>query len=491
MQNENFELNLLANVSKILIENSDLFEIVATLERILNKFGRSSQKFIELKSFNIYLYDENLKSLKNFAKKRVLVEGMNEEVYNNKLHLILTQLTQFDFFVNGSPYKLEELANVTNIKTNSTNNILLFPLKGNNRPFGILELIFPNEITNLLDSDFFMLLSIASYQIALKIQNTILTDQMQKNINFHKSMKNIAKIIETQYELNYIIPIIGEMIDRFVSNHLVYVFLKDEKDNSFKLVWPNSCRDKSILSIITEVNADSKYILVNDEKVGIFPLIGKKTLLGCIVAHSNTDRLSEKEIDYLDQLSKQSSITIQRANTYVEVLQHATLDALTGLNNRRQFETRLKQEVASAKRQGNSLCAMMLDVDFFKKVNDTYGHAAGDCVLKSVAATVKSALRESDIPSRYGGEEFAIMLPFTKIDEASAVAQRLRKAIESTPVNVAREKGEDDLIVNVTVSIGVNEFGANDSEGDLFEKADKALYEAKTSGRNKVVIFKG
>lgn len=491
MQNENFELNLLANVSKILIENSDLFEIVATLERILNKFGRSSKKFIELKSFNIYLYDENLKSLKNFAKKRVLVEGMNEEVYNNKLHLILTQLTQFDFFVNGSPYKLEELANVANIKTTPTNNILLFPLKGSNRPFGILELIFPNEITNLLDSDFFMLLSIASYQIALKIQNTILTDQMQKNINFHKSMKNIAKIIETQYELNYIIPIIGEMIDRFVSNHLVYVFLKDEKDNSFKLVWPNSCRDKNILSIISEVNAESKYILVNDEKVGIFPLIGKKTLLGCIVAHSNTDRLSEKEIDYLDQLSKQSSITIQRANTYVEVLQHATLDALTGLNNRRQFETRLKQEVSSAKRQGNSLCAMMLDVDFFKKVNDTYGHAAGDCVLKSVAATVKSALRESDIASRYGGEEFAIMLPFTKIDEAYAVAQRLRKAIESTPVNVARDPGEPDLIVNVTVSIGVNEFGANDTQGDLFEKADKALYEAKTGGRNKVVIFKG
>jgi len=489
MQNENFELNLLANVSKTLIENSDPFEIVVILERIFNKYGRSSSKFIELKSFNIYIYDENTKSLKNYAKKRVVVEGVDQEAYNNRLHLILTQLSQFDFFVNGSPYKLEELTSFTNVKINEHNNIFLFPLKSNNRPFGILEMIFPNTIENLLDSDFFMLLSIASYQISLKIQNTLLTDQMQKNINFHKSMKNIAKIIETQYELNYIIPIIGEMIDRFVSNHLIYVFLKDEKDNSFNLVWPNSCRDKSILSIISDVNADSKFILINDDKVAIFPLVVKKTLLGCIVAHSNTDKLSEKEIDYLDQLSKQSSITIQRANTYVEVLQHATLDALTGLNNRRQFETRLKAEVSTSKRQGSPLCAMMLDVDFFKKVNDSYGHAAGDSVLKSVAATVKSALRESDIASRYGGEEFAIMLPFTKIEEAFAVAQRLRQAIEKSPVSVEKEKGEPALLVKVTVSIGVHEFGPNDTQGDLFEKADKALYEAKTTGRNKVVVF--
>ena len=98
------------------------------------------------------------------------------------------------------------------------------------------------------------------------------------------------------------------------------------------------------------------------------------------------DKLSQREIDYIDQLTKQSSITIQRANMYAEVLQHATLDALTGMNNRRQFEVRLKQEVAAAKRQQRPLCAIMLDIDFFKKVNDNYGHAVGDEVLKNVAA---------------------------------------------------------------------------------------------------------
>lgn len=489
MGNNNFELKLLADVSKILIENTLPMEIVPTLNRIFNKYGRSSNKFVELKTLNIYIYDENTKLLKDFSKSWVVVDP-NLNSYNDKLYLVITQLSQFSFFVNGKPYKMEELSNLSNIRTNNENNTILFPLKRNDRPFGILELIFPNSISGLLEPDFFMMLSIVSYQISLKIQNSILAEQMQKNIDFHKSMKNIAKIIETQYELNYIIPIIGEMIDRFVSNHLIYVFLKDEKADEFSLVWPSACRDKNIISIISQIGTDSKYILKDKGKVGIFPLIGKNALLGCIVAHSNTDTLSEKEIDYLDQLSKQSSITIQRANAYAEVLQHATLDALTGLNNRRQFEVRLKQEVATADRQDKPLCAMMIDIDFFKKVNDTYGHIAGDCVLKNIAAVIKSQLREYDIASRYGGEEISILLPYTKIEEAFVVAQRLRRAVEMTAVEVPNDKGETAFTINVTISIGVSQYYKSDLPQTLYENADKALYEAKTTGRNKAIIYK-
>lgn len=489
MKKENYELNLLANVSKTLTENSDSAEIVTLLGRIFNKFGRISNKFVELKTLNIYIYDENMKTLRDFSKSWVVIE-QNKDAYNDKLYLVLTQLSQFDFFVNGVAYKMDELSNFLNIKTNTESNTILFPLKKHTKPFGILELVFPNSIKNLLDPDFFMLLSIASYQISLKIQNSILAEQMQKNIDFHKSMRNIAKIIETQYELNYIIPIIGEMIDRFVSNHLIYVFLRNEETQNFDLVWPNACRDREIFSIISEINAESKILLLNDGKVGIFPLIGKGSLLGCIVAHSKTDKLSEKEMSYLEQLSKQSSITIQRANTYAEVLQHATLDALTGLNNRRQFEARLKQEVSTAQRQDKPLCAMMIDVDFFKKVNDTYGHIAGDCVLKNIASVIKKELREYDIASRYGGEEFAILLPFTKIEEACAVAQRLRQAVENTTIEIPNEKGDATISVKKTISLGVHQYNESDSAQDLYEKADKALYEAKTHGRNKVCVYK-
>ncbi len=491
MGKDNFELNLLAEVAKTLIENSNPLEILSVLGRIFNRFGRASGKFVELKSLNLYIYDENTKTLRDFSKNWVVIEQQHNNTYNDRLYLAFTQLSEFSFFVNGRPYKMEDISNFLSITTNDNSNIISFPLKRNNKPFGILELTFPNSITNLLGPDFFMMLSIVSYQLSLKIQNTILTDQMQKNIDFYKSMKNIAKIIETQYDLEYIIPIIGEMIDRFVSTHLIYIFLRNDENDDFKLVWPSSCRDKSILSILSEVNVESKFILTNEGKIGVFPIVNQNTLLGCIVAHSNTDTLSEKEIDYLDQLSKQSSITVQRANAYAEVLQHATLDALTGLNNRRQFETRLNQEVATAKRQNKPLCAMMIDVDFFKKVNDTYGHVVGDCVLKNVASVIKAGLREYDIASRYGGEEFSVLLPYTKIEEAFAVAQRLRRAVELSTIDFVQEKDNTDIKTNVTISIGVYEFKPEDSPQSLYENADKALYEAKTHGRNKVEVFEG
>lgn len=485
----NIELNLLANISKTLTENSNPMDIVAVLNKVFNKF-------VNLEDLNIYIYDENTKSLRDFAKSWVVIDEFHKNSYTDKLYLALARFGQFDFFINEKPFKIDNLKQLVNLKFEEEYNTILFPLKRKNKPYGIVELNFHGDasenLAKKLTNEFFMALSIASYQISLKIQNTILAEQMQVNIDFHDAMKNIAKIIETQYELNYIIPLIGEMIDRFISDHLIYIFLRNPEDTQFELIWPRACRDKKILSLISKITAKSKYMLTDEGKMGIFPLVGEKSLLGCVVAHSNVDKLTKREIEYLEQLTNQSSITIHRANVYAEVLQHATLDALTGLNNRRQFETRLKQEVATAKRQHKPLCAMMIDVDFFKKVNDTYGHVVGDSVLKNISSIIRAELREYDIASRYGGEEFSILLPYTKIEEAFAVAQRLRHAVEKNSINIHQEQGEsrsEDLKINVTISIGVYEFKNSDSPESLYQKADKALYEAKTHGRNKVVIY--
>ena len=133
---------------------------------------------------------------------------------------------------------------------------------------------------------------------------------------------------------------------------------------------------------------------------------------------------------------------------------------------------------------------LMLDIDYFKKVNDTWGHSAGDCVLKSVSKIIVQELREYDIASRYGGEEFCILLPDTKIREAVFVAQRLRKAVESSDVSISEDQvfGADTL--KVTISIGVSEFDEGmDMPEKLHQCADIALYEAKHRGRNRVVVY--
>ena len=237
-----------------------------------------------------------------------------------------------------------------------------------------------------------------------------------------------------------------------------------------------------------KTNQTTEFILSDNNKIGVFPIINEENILGAIVAYSNIEKLLQKDIDYLIQLTRQSGLTIHRANVYAEVLKYATLDALTGLNNRRQFEIRLKQEVSNSKRNNIPLCCMMIDVDYFKKVNDTYGHAAGDCVLKQVSEVIKSEIREYDIACRYGGEEFFIILPQTKLAEATSVAQRLRKVIEESKMDIKEAEINGISYIKVTASIGVCEYNNTMSANAFSQKADKALYEAKTTGRNRVIV---
>lgn len=479
---KNHELNLLSNISKILISKNKPTDIIEALEKFINRFGKLTKTFEPLKQINIYLYDENIKSFRDFSKSWTSLEREDAE----KLKFKLKEFNHYNLFINDSPYRLSDIDNAI---TDEKENGIYIPLKQSNKVFGIFELIFPQDIKSFLSEDFFMMISVASYQISLKIQNTILAEKMQKNINFHKAMKDIAKIIESQYELSYIIPIIGEMIDRFVADHLIYIFLRN--DDTYNLVWPSTCRDKKIPEVVSTING-AKTIIANNGKIGVFPLTGEHDILGCVVAKSSIEELNTEEISYIEQLTQQSSITINRANAYAEILKYATSDALTGLNNRRQFEERLKQEVSNAKRQKHPLCAIMLDIDYFKKVNDNYGHYAGDVVLKKVASLIKSALREYDIPSRYGGEEFIILLPSTKVSDAFIVAERLRRTIEGTTIDVPTEKGDGIAYsLNVTISSGVYQYKETDTPQEFYQNADKALYEAKESGRNKVVINDG
>lgn len=334
--------------------------------------------------------------------------------------------------------------------------------------------------------ELFEFLKYAAPFISLKIQNLIINNKMQKNISFHDTMKDIAKIIETQYELSYVIPIIGEMLDKFFPDYLLYVFLKDENTQVNTLSWPGACNDEKITKLIEGLNTA---VLLDNKKIFAVPLKSEGKDVGVLAAKSTNEEIKEKDIDYLSQLAVQIATTINRANVYAEILKHATLDALTGFYNRRQLEERIKQEVSNAKRQKAPLCGIMTDVDFFKNVNDTYGHAVGDLVLKTIAKVIRGQLREYDIAGRYGGEEFSILLPFTKIDEAVMVAERLRQTIEKKVIDISKVNPESDVkTISVTLSLGIYQMHEQDNDEDLLQKADKALYQAKNTGRNKVVV---
>ncbi|WP_319780708.1 GGDEF domain-containing protein [Maridesulfovibrio sp.] len=166
-----------------------------------------------------------------------------------------------------------------------------------------------------------------------------------------------------------------------------------------------------------------------------------------------------------------------------EVKRLASTDHLTGTNNRRSFMKRAEIEFDRLERYGGELYLMMLDIDHFKNINDTYGHNVGDVVLKEFVSCCISTLRTSDVFSRVGGEEFAALLIHGSVKDAQMVAERLRKSVENMEVRAGQH------VVKLTVSIGLAVVSKKSNVETILKRADKCLYQAKAEGRNRVVSY--
>jgi diguanylate cyclase len=180
----------------------------------------------------------------------------------------------------------------------------------------------------------------------------------------------------------------------------------------------------------------------------------------------------------------ESKKQIENLQSSLEAIRYESLtDELTTLNNRKHFENSIERLIEQSKEGEHGFSLLMTDIDHFKKFNDTYGHQTGDQVLRLVALAVKNNIKSQDIACRYGGEEFAIILPQRSLEDASAIGERIRSAVQSKEL-VKRSTGEN--LGRVTISLGVATFGAMDTAHSIVSRADEALYLAKNSGRNLV-----
>lgn len=231
------------------------------------------------------------------------------------------------------------------------------------------------------------------------------------------------------------------------------------------------------------------------QSIAMLPLSHNGTLIGSInFGSADAGRFTPGHAtDFFSHLGSIASFALENVVNRARLLRSGFTDVLTGWHNRRYLQVRLTEEMARARRDKASLVCLMLDLDHFKQVNDTYGHAAGDEVLRELSHRIESQVRGSDVAARYGGEEFVILLPHTGIAAGRLLAERIRHTVSESPVMF----GEGNELT-ITISIGIA--SATPREGDfdmktlgesLLARADVALYSAKSAGRNRISLADG
>ncbi len=226
------------------------------------------------------------------------------------------------------------------------------------------------------------------------------------------------------------------------------------------------------------------------EKAGslfVLPMLFEKEILGILVfIFEKTNALTTHQTELLKVLGNQASMSIANAKFYEEIERLAVTDGLTGLYNHRHFQEKLSQEFNRVERFSDPLSVLIIDIDHFKKINDTYGHPVGDVVLRRVAEIIRKTIRNIDIAARYGGEEFAAILIGTDSKGALKMAERLRSTVADE--KFYSEKND----FRVTISIGISTYLRDiRKKEEIIERADKALYAAKRNGRNQCVLWSG
>ncbi len=335
--------------------------------------------------------------------------------------------------------------------------------------------------------------------------NAILNDLLMKSM-FSNEFRNLSDFLN--YE-RILVEKLFSLLSSFVEYHVAGVYFASPDDFAENILYIDTLGRNLSKPLLSDISYDffrkmeeqkpiknSKFEVVRmllgkelDYEFGdlsskiIIPLIFDKKLIGGICFYTRHE-IDYSSFQYFDIMISELLAIFKMKYQYTEKEFMSVLDGLTGLYNRRQFEISLEQEYNRTRRHPSDFSLAILDIDFFKKVNDNYGHQYGDYVLKTVAMLMKQSFRKTDLLYRYGGEELVMIMPETNIEGALIPVQRLRRMVEEYDFDYNGVKAK------VTVSIGLTMNYPNfNSSAEILKSADESLYKAKEGGRNRVILY--
>jgi len=381
--------------------------------------------------------------------------------------------------------------------------LIILPLQAGEKKIGAVTLwhdnprrFQPDEISISEQASYVVALALEKFQTVEEAQRRALTSETLRKANAAISStletdEAVARILE---ELKQVIPYDSASVQLLRGNHLEIVGgsgftdlkavlgmsfpLNDENPNSAVIQSEQPHRLGEARNFYAAFKAPPHNHIRS--WLGV-PLIYEERIIGLLAVDSSTPNRFTSEDEKLAALfAKQVAVTLENARIFEETQNQAATDPLTGAYNRRGMLQMGEFELLRARRAKSPLSALMFDIDHFKRVNDHYGHLAGDQVLRGLAEICRQSSRSIDVLCRYGGEEFLILLPNTALEAAARFAERLRRNVENTPLHT------DEGPLRVTVSIGVAQLRNDSNLKSLIERADRALYAAKHAGRNRV-----
>lgn len=289
-----------------------------------------------------------------------------------------------------------------------------------------------------------------------------------KSSSQNKSIDKLFKLMNESAETYKLPYVYNSIIVKAIAERKI--FSTPDLKGIIKMFFP-SFSEEQIKSAMSEMNSKTCTIV---------PLHNGKEDFGCVIVSSDREGVTDTETNFLALFANQIELAITVAGLFEEVKKQAITDPLTGIFNRRYFEDNIVKEAERSLRLKQPFSLISMDLDYLKKINDTYGHQFGDLAIRTIANVLKREARSIDIPARIGGEEFNLLLPGVDSRGASVAAERIRKSIENQAL---------DTIGGITASIGVATFlEHSDRIDELIELADQAMYKAKLNGRNQVQI---